>query len=214
MKQRRHPFIAFLGGTGAGKTTAMQTVADRLGFQPVPEEFQENHFLPLFYDDMRRWGLFSQNFFLINKANQLMKIQKMLSRRPVVLDVAIYQDRCFMDALYDERVVTGSDYRVYDTLYKKVLKHSPAPDLVVYLKTSAQELLRRIRGRARAMEGSVTEQYLEALIRAQEQWVRRNRSKIPVLTIKTDALNFAKDRHAMRTLTDAVKTELKKKGFR
>ena len=57
-------FISIAGNIGVGKSTLVQLLAERVGWQPVFEAFAENPYLACFYEDMQRWAFQSQIFFL------------------------------------------------------------------------------------------------------------------------------------------------------
>src|SRR3990167_5124849 len=134
-KNKSGKFIAFMGGIGSGKTTAMKLTAKNLGFTPIKEKFSKNNFLPLFYKNMKKWAFHSQLFFSIEKLNQLLEIKELLKKTSVVLDTSIHQDFCFLDAQKKLGFLTENEYKIYRYIYEKAKKDLPRPNLLIYLKT-------------------------------------------------------------------------------
>ena len=56
-------FVAIAGNIGVGKSTLTRLLAERLGWEPFVEAFEENPYLADFYADMSRWSFHSQIFF-------------------------------------------------------------------------------------------------------------------------------------------------------
>ena len=65
MDKFRH--IAVEGPIGAGKTSLARRLADRLGAEILLEQPGENPFLARFYEDMPRYALPTQLFFLFQR---------------------------------------------------------------------------------------------------------------------------------------------------
>ena len=56
-------FVAVAGNIGAGKSTLVNRLSERLGWRPYYEPVTENPYLEDFYDDMGKWAFHSQMFF-------------------------------------------------------------------------------------------------------------------------------------------------------
>jgi len=190
-KHHKHYFVSFMGGIAAGKTTAMKLAAQSMGFFPIREQFTKNDFLPLFYQNPKKWALASQLFYLSEKVSQLLKIKKMLKTKSVVLDVDINQDLCYLETQKALGNINRQEYAFYCDIYNKVQVFLPKPDLIVYLKSEARVLKTRIGQRGRVYESAIPQFYLRALLRAQEQWLKKNRRSVHLMVIDTQELNFA-----------------------
>ena len=57
-------YVVLAGNIGAGKSTLVRRMCDRLGWKPYFEPVAENPYLEDFYKDMARWAFASQVFFM------------------------------------------------------------------------------------------------------------------------------------------------------
>ena len=92
----RHRYIAVEGPIGAGKTSLARRLAARLGAELLLEQPAENPFLARFYQDMARYALPTQLFFLFQRARQLEPLaQPDMFGRSTVADFLIDKDPLF-----------------------------------------------------------------------------------------------------------------------
>ena len=83
-------FIAVAGNMGVGKTSMVEFLCKRYGFQPVYEPFMDNPYLDDFYKDMAGWGFHSQLYFLTHKFRLHMGLHS--RTQTVIQDRTIYED--------------------------------------------------------------------------------------------------------------------------
>ena len=181
-------FVAIAGNIGAGKSTLVARLSQRLGWLPFYEAVGENPYLADFYRDMGRWSFQSQVFFL---ARQL-RHHLALTRHPtsVIQDRCIYEDaEVFAANLHLQGTLSDRDYAVYRDLYEALLQYLPPPDLVIYLRASVDSLLARIASRGRDYERDISPTYLARLTELYEAWIA-GFTLCPVLTLATDDLDY------------------------
>ena len=122
----------------------------------------------------------------------------------VCQDRSIYEDyEVFVKGLLEQRIFSHRDFRTYRRLFYALVRGVTPPTLLVYLRASIPTLLDRINGRSRAYERAIPPTYLEQLNRRYEEWLRRF-ELCPVLTIETDALDFAHDVTARREVVELI----------
>ena len=90
-------FIAIDGLIGAGKTSLSKILAKALGANLVLEQFDENPFLPKFYENPKAYAFQTQLFFLLSRLRQFQDaiVQNDLFRHNVVSDYTFEKDRIF-----------------------------------------------------------------------------------------------------------------------
>ena len=60
-------FVAVAGNIGVGKSTLVEMLCVRLGWEPFYEPVTENPYLSDFYKEMSAWSFHSQVFFLTHR---------------------------------------------------------------------------------------------------------------------------------------------------
>ncbi len=185
-----HYFIAVAGNIGVGKSTLVELLTRRQGWEPVYEAVTENPYLADFYSDMRRWSFHSQVFFLSRRLQQHHAL--MTRTQSVLQDRSVYEDaEIFARNLYRQGHMSDRDWAAYYELFETLTTLLPAPDLVIYLRAAVPTLQRRIALRGREYERTISAEYLTQLNTLYDEWVERF-TLSPTLTIETDDLNYVR----------------------
>lgn len=181
-------FIVVAGNIGAGKSTLVQILSEKLGYQPFFEPVNDNPYLADFYQNMEAWSFHSQLYFLTRR----LRIHKQLleAEGSVVQDRSVYEDaEVFARNLYLQGDMSTRDYSIYQDLYQILIDLLPPPNLVVYLRATVDTLLERINTRGRGFEAGISRSYLERLNVLYEEWIA-SFAQCPVLIIPSDNLNL------------------------
>ncbi len=202
-------YLVLAGNIGAGKSTLVGLLAQRLGFRPYYEPVAENPYLADFYADMGRWALQSQLFFLTHRV----RTHRALMDDPssVVQDRSLYEDaEVFARNLHEQGALSGRDWATYRELYTTVADLLPPPDLVIYLRASVPTLKRRIAKRGRDFEASIADEYLAGLNRLYEEWIE-GFDRAPVLVVPGDRLDFVEESADFRAIASTIAERLRDK---
>ena len=178
-------FIAIAGNIGVGKTTMTKLISEKLGWQAFYEPVIENPYLDDFYEDMSRWSFHLQVYFLSKR----FEIQKMVFENNIscIQDRTIYEDaEIFARTLHKQGFMNDRDFNNYQELFKNMTYYLRAPNLIVYLRASLDELLLRIQQRGRESEKTISPEYLGELNHAYEKWIPRAKKITQVLVIDTN----------------------------
>jgi deoxyadenosine/deoxycytidine kinase len=177
--------IAVEGPIGAGKTSLARRLAERLGAELLLEQPGENPFLARFYQDMARYALPTQLFFLFQRARQLEVLaQPDMFGRPTVSDFLLEKD-----PLFARITLSADEFALYQKIYDATRPRAPAPDLVVYLQANPATLYERVRRRAADFERGIGEDYLALLAESYARFFY-NYGAAPVLIVNSENLNF------------------------
>lgn len=199
-------YIVLAGNIGAGKSTLVSLLADKLDFAPYFEPVAENPFLKDFYADMKRWAFHSQVFFLTSRARGHRELLD--DPRSVVQDRSLYEDaEVFARNLYVQGALGGEEWSTYCELYRTLAAILPPPDLVIYIRASVKTLKARIAKRGRDFEAKIPDSYLQGLNLLYEEWIQ-SFTLAPVLTIPGDKLDFVEDSRDLTAVVATVRRRL------
>jgi len=178
-------YIVVEGPIGAGKTSLARRLAARLGADLLLEQPGDNPFLGRFYQDMPRYALPTQLFFLFQRARQVEPLaQPDMFSRATVSDFLLDKD-----PLFARITLAGDELVLYDRIYGALRPHAPAPDLVIYLQAQPDTLIERVKRRAALFERGISEEYLALLAEGYARFFY-GYTAAPVLIVNSENLNF------------------------
>ncbi|HEY2232182.1 MAG TPA: deoxynucleoside kinase [Candidatus Angelobacter sp.] len=181
-------YIAVEGPIRVGKSTLANIIADRLNAQRVIEP-EDNLFLRAFYEGERGAGFQAQFAFLVRRFEQLRALEVgPKSRKTVVADYIFEKDKIFA---YIN--LSDPELEVYNRYYQLFREQLPAPDLVIYLQASPDVLKKRLRKKNVAGETSVSDDYIEEVVKAYEHFFFHYTSS-DLLVVNTNDIDFV-ERH-------------------
>lgn len=183
MERFRHVVVE--GPIGAGKTTLARRLAARLSADLILEQPAENPFLARFYQDMPRYALPTQLFFLFQRARMLEPLaQPDMFGRAVVADFLLDKD-----PLFARITLSADELALYLKIYEALRPQAPAPDLVIYLQAQPATLIERVKKRAAGFERGISEEYLALLAESYARFFYHY-AGAPVLIVNSENLNF------------------------
>jgi deoxyguanosine kinase len=181
-------YIAIEGPIRVGKSTLANIIADRLNAQRVLEP-EDNAFLPSFYEGDRGAAFQTQFAFMIRRFEQLHKLEVGSgSQKAVVADYIFEKDRIFA---YIN--LADQELEVYNRYYHHFHEQLAVPDLVIYLQASPEVLKKRLRKKGSKSELSVSDDYIEEVVKAYEHFFFHYTSS-DLLVVNTNDIDFV-ERH-------------------
>ena len=197
--------IAIAGNIGAGKTTLTRLLAKHYNWEAQFEDVVDNPYLDDFYNKMERWSFNLQVYFLNSRFRQVLQIRQ--SGKSIIQDRTIYEDAyIFAPNLHAMGLMTNRDYENYKSLFDLMESLVKGPDLLIYLRSSIQNLVAQIHKRGREYENTISIDYLSRLNERYEAWIHDYKGKL--LIIDVDDLNFVDNPEDLGFVVNKIDAEL------
>ncbi len=192
-------FIAIEGVIGAGKTSLARMLAERHNARLVLEEFEENPFLPSFYEDRERYAFQTQLAFLASRFKQQEKLRSRdLFHEMVISDYLFDKDRIFA-----RLNLSGDEMSLYDSIYGIMSSIAAKADMVVFIQSSVDRLMQNIRERGRPYEKEMSRTYIEELNNAYNHFFHHY-SRSPLIIINATEVDFVHNESHMKYIEDQI----------
>jgi len=204
----RFRYLVVEGPIGAGKTTLARRLGARLSADLVLEIPEENPFIGRFYQDMARYALPTQLFFLFQRSRMLEPLaQPDMFGRATVGDFLLDKD-----PLFAQLTLSEDELALYRKIYDALRPRSPTPDLVIYLQAPTETLVERVRRRAAAFERGISDEYLAMLSESYSRFFY-NYDAAPVLIVNSGNLNFVERESDFELLVSRVRAMKGRREF-
>jgi len=197
--------IAIAGNIGSGKTTLTSLLSKHYGWDAHYEDVDDNPYLNDFYKDMQRWSFNLQVYFMKSRFGQVQKIHN--GDKNVIQDRTIYEDAfIFAPNLHAMGLMSTRDFDNYSSLFNLMNAFIPAPNLLIYLRSSVPNLVEQIHKRGRDYENSIRLDYLNRLNERYEAWISEYENKL--LIIDVDDLDFQNNKEDLGKIITKIEAEI------
>tara|TARA_B100000768_G_scaffold49212_1_gene47990 strand:- start:162 stop:773 length:612 start_codon:yes stop_codon:yes gene_type:complete len=197
--------IAIAGNIGSGKTTLTSLLSKHYGWDAHYEDVDDNPYLNDFYKDMQRWSFNLQVYFMKSRFGQVQKIHN--GDKNVIQDRTIYEDAfIFAPNLHAMGLMSSRDFDNYSSLFNLMNAFIPAPNLLIYLRSSVPNLVEQIQKRGRDYENSIRLDYLNRLNERYEAWISEYKNKL--LIIDVDDLDFQNNKEDLGKVITKIEAEI------
>jgi len=195
-----YEFIAIEGNIGAGKTSLATMLSIEFNAKLILEEFEDNSFLPKFYNDARRFAFPLEMSFLAARFNQLKK--QLLE--PDLFQQYLVSDYIFAKCLLFSKINLDDDeYDLYLRLFEIIDQQIRQPDLLVYLHNPIEKLQWNILNRGRSYEQKIEDEYLQSLSDAYLQYLHQN-THLRILLVDCSSINFVVNTDHYQSLVNLI----------
>ena len=199
-------YIAIEGVIGVGKTTLARMLQPRFDAELQLEVFEENPFLADFYGDRARYAFQTQIFFLLSRYHQQRKSVKgvLENGRNLITDYTFAKD-----ALFARVNLEGDELDMYYKVHEALGEKVRLPNLIVYLQAETEVLMQRITLRDRSYERNMEVSYIKSVNDSYNQYFTHHYQRPPVLTIRTDHLDFVKNPVDLELIYGKIQAKLR-----
>lgn len=167
-------FITIEGNIGAGKTTLSQLLAKHYNARLVLESFEENPFLPKFYENPKQYAFPLELFFMAERFKQL---KELIKQQELFKEITI-SDYLFTKCLLFAKVnLPPDEFRLYQQLFEIIHQQILQPDLLIYLHSPVKRLQENIRKRNRPFEQSIPNDYLFSIQETYTHYIKQHHIK-------------------------------------
>jgi deoxyguanosine kinase len=175
--------ICVEGNIGTGKTSLVEALCKTLNAVPLLEEFKDNPFLPLFYEDPHKYAYALEVSFLLDRYRQLddfFKSSQYLQAEFVIADYFIHKCLIFAQINLPEY-----DFQLFKDNFNRLFQDTRQPDLIIYLDMEIGYVKQNIVNRGRSFEQEIASNYLEQVHKGYDQhlmnhpeWVKKTKHLI------------------------------------
>jgi len=193
-------YIAIEGNIGAGKTTLATRLSQEFSTRLILEQFEDNSFLPKFYEDPARYAFPLELSFLADRFQQL---KNQLSVQDMFHPVTIADYFILKSLIFAKKTLNFEEFNLYTRLFSIIENALPKPDLLVYLYLDISRLQTNIRKRGRVYEQKIEDDYLQRIQEGYLDYIKQQQG-LRVLLIDTNNLDFVARQSDYNTLLEII----------
>ncbi|CAM3589846.1 deoxynucleoside kinase [Arcobacter aquimarinus] len=194
MKNRR---IEICGGIASGKTSLTKLLENNNLGTPIYENFEENPFWKPFYENPGKYIFETEISFTLQHYHEIKKLNQ---SNLLICDYSL-----LLDHAYAMIGLTGKKLELYLQLIQEIYNDISTPELIIYLKCSADEELNRIKNRNRSVETNIELSFLELLNNAINKDIKKENK---ILTIDSEKYNFVDNENDKKHIISLIKDEI------
>jgi deoxyguanosine kinase len=190
-------YICVEGNIGAGKTSLARLLSERFHARLLLEQFEENSFLPKFYQDPEKYAFPLELSFMAERYQQM----KDAFSKEDIFNPLIISDYLFDKSLiFSKKTLSDDLLRLYSSLFRIMSSSLPKPDLLIYLYLNTSKLQHNIHKRGRSYEQTISEEYLRRIQESYLEYIRTIED-VRILIIDTNELDFVTNSQDLALLT-------------
>jgi deoxyguanosine kinase len=193
-------YIAIEGNIGAGKTSLATMISQQYEAKLILEQFEDNAFLPKFYQDPSKYAFPLELTFLAERYQQLKDqlIQKDMFTSFIVSDYFI-----FKSLIFAKKTLAEDELRLYTRLFQIINDSLTKPDLYIYLYVKVPKLKNNIIRRGRSYEQNIEYEYLEKIQTGYFDFIRQQ-TDMRILILDINNIDFVHNQEDYQKILDVI----------
>ncbi|MEO8150890.1 MAG: deoxynucleoside kinase [Bacteroidia bacterium] len=198
-------YIVIEGNIGSGKTSLATMLAAHFKSELLLEEFADNPFLAMFYEQPERWAFPVELSFLAARYHQMKKT----FTRAATNDRLMVSDYLFNKSLlFAKNNLNHDELLLYENFFGIMNEQMPQPDLIVYIENSVKGLQQNIKKRGRSFENNITDEYLESISNSYRNFLAQHQN-INRLILDGSGVDFVNHEHHFNDIVEKIEFALK-----
>ncbi len=195
-KGKANRFIVIEGNIGAGKTTLAKKVAKTLYARLVLETFEDNPFLPKFYQDQERYAFPLELSFLAARYKQL---RTDLEQGDLFSNLTVADYYLMKSFIFAKITLPDDEFQLYRQFFDMIKSFSVKPDVLFYLHRNIDTLQSNIKVRGRDYEQRLSNDYLSSITKGYFNYFKEVLD-FPVVVVDATNADFEKPGHYQQFL--------------
>jgi deoxyadenosine/deoxycytidine kinase len=107
------------------------------------------------------------------------------------------------DKIFAYLNLQDDELKLYEKIISFIERNIPKPDLVIYIQSDLEQIVKNIKKRNRSFESNISEEYLKELIEAYNYFFFRYKS-CPLLIVNCNTLDFVNNKNDFDLLFDNI----------
>lgn len=184
-----YKYICVEGNIGSGKTSFVEMIQNQYACEMILEEFQDNPFLPYFYQDKDRYAFSVELFFMTERYKQL---QRQLLSQGLFQQFTIADYSFVKSLLFAKNNLIEEEYRLFQKMWNVLNAPFPKPDILIYFHRDVSILKNFIDLRGRPYEKMIETSYLKQIQDTYFDYFK-NILTFPVVILDLNEIDFVND---------------------
>lgn len=185
----KYSYIAIEGNIGSGKTSLAKMIAKDYNAKLILEEFEDNSFLPKFYNDPDKYAFPLEMSFLADRFQQL---KNEVTPQDLFKSFTIADYFIDKSIIFSRKTLKDDEFMLYSKLFDIIISTLPKPDLIIYLYNTVEHVKRNIIKRGRDYEQKIETSYLAKIQSGYFDYFKQIK-KSTIVIINTENLDFVNE---------------------
>ena len=195
-----YQFIAIEGTIGAGKTSLATRISQDFNAKLILEQFEDNAFLPKFYEDQDKYAFPLEMSFMASRFQQL---KDQLGTHDLFRNFIISDYYVAKSLIFARKTLQPDEFNLFNRFFQLIDISLPKPDLLVYLYLHVDKLQENIRKRGRSYEQHIKDEYLDQIQSGYFEFIRQQ-PEMRILLLDTNHLDFVSNNDDYQTVIDVI----------
>lgn len=193
-------FIAVEGTIGAGKTSLSSRIANDFNAKLILEQFEDNAFLPKFYEDQEKYAFPLEMSFMASRFQQL---KDQLGNQDLFKSFTISDYYIVKSLIFARKTLPKDELALFTRFFNFISASLPKPDLLIYLFLEVDKLQENIRRRGRSYEQQIKDEYLQKIQQGYFEYLRQQ-TDMRILLLDTNSIDFVQNENDYQKILNII----------